>query len=199
MSYRCESGNVGFSSFFNEKFNLKLTKFLNEAQAKKYILFHVTQNLDTSREGYRAGVILVDIPSDYFYSTLKELKDGDYLLGRFSKRVQEETPRINVKLLSNGLDDAKYVSVVLYRFDVLKEDDDNTILEVNDGIEVYPEWEIITILQSTYSDTPMDPNTLMYNHFKQNGGTDTKMSSEKFEQELKKSFLFWKDKALVKI
>jgi hypothetical protein len=43
---------------------------------------------------------------------------------------------------------------------------------------------------------PIDPMVLMHNHFSSDGGTATGMSSKEFEAQMKRSFLFWKDKAM---
>ncbi len=43
----------------------------------------------------------------------------------------------------------------------------------------------------------MDPNTMMANHFHDDGGTQTGMSSEEFVRALRKSYFFWRDKALI--
>ena len=60
-------------------------------------------------------------------------------------------------------------------------------------------WEIISINASPIegsSGTPITPETLMYNHFGGDGGTDTKLSDKEFVKMLRDSFEFWKDKVL---
>ena len=83
---------------------------------------------------------------------------------------------------------------MLYSSYTLAEDGDNTN-------EPFPEnWEIIAVLTSLDSNMiePMNPNTLLYNHFNRyldnGGGTDTQMNSIEFEQKMKESFLYWRDK-----
>ena len=85
--------------------------------------------------------------------------------------------------------EATHVDVILYHHDVLAEDDDS---EAEDG------WEVISINgRDTPWDQPIHPETLMYNHFYQDGGTKTLMSDAEFTDQMRASFLYWKDKALL--
>ena len=60
------------------------------------------------------------------------------------------------------------------------------------------EWEIIAVnAHITNEEVPIQPNTLIANHFQLDGGTATGMSAVEFEEALRKSVLFWKDKAMV--
>jgi len=81
------------------------------------------------------------------------------------------------------------VDVVLYRKDVLAENKENT---------TDAEWEIVSINASPEEgELPIMPDTLIANHFQLSGGTATNMSDSEFVEALKKSVLYWKDKALV--
>jgi hypothetical protein len=165
----------------------------------------IEDNFDQAKEGYRKEVLLVPIPSNSrfpagrycFYSGVVKLKDGELLGGRFESRKEGETPRKHItsgcssKLSHGGKIPAKSVQIVLYSSTVLAEDDDN---------ELPPEegnWEVISInASSTEGEMPINPNTLMHNHFGSDGGTDTKLSDSEFITMLKTSFEYWKDKVM---
>lgn len=150
--------------------------------------------------GYREGVVLVSVPVLGFYSAIVTLGDGDVLTGTFERRQPGEDPRKSIKVDISGADrhpgspqggkqKAEHVNIVLYHKDVLDEDD---------GRSTDADWEIISINAApTDEDVPIDPDTLIANHFELSGGTATKMSAEAFEAALKKSVLYWKDKAMV--
>ena len=172
----------------------------------------IEDNFDQAKEGYRKEVLLVPIPSNSrfptgqycFYSGVVQLKDGELLGGCFESRKEGETPRKHItsgcssKLSHNGnlvtvggKIPAKSVQIVLYSSTVLAEDGDN---------ELPPEegnWEVISInASSTEGEMPINPNTLMHNHFGSDGGTDTKLSDSEFVAMLKTSFEYWKDKVM---
>lgn len=88
---------------------------------------------------------------------------------------------------------AQYVEVILYHSDVLGETSDA------DEMSYCPSnaWVIISINGSpTKEPVPVEPTTMMYNHFKMDGGTSTKMTDEQFVAALKASLAFWWNKAL---
>jgi len=172
--------------------------------------------------GYRDGVILVTVSPNDFYTGLTTLKEGDKLVGKFKARQKGEEPRISIyvdrkstflidvskmtyaearkalKALSDKTEvnkeqtqkqQAKLVHVVCYSHDVLNEDGD---------ADSDKPWEIISINgYPTLEEAPIDPFTLMHNHFKSSGGTHTTMDAETFENELCKSFTYWKNKAFM--
>ena len=47
------------------------------------------------------------------------------------------------------------------------------------------------------SEVPINPMTLMHNHFGSDGGTDTHLSDKDFVIMLREGFEFWKDKAMI--
>lgn len=106
-------------------------------------------------------------------------------------------PIENIDQYRKILDDAKAkqkspckaVDIVLYSREVLQKGNENCT-----GCD----WDIISINgRLTEDEMPIHPNTLIANHFQLDGGTATNMSSEEFEKALKKSVLFWKDKAML--
>jgi len=160
---------------------------------------------DNRKEGYKPGILLVPVPPAGFLSSLVVLKEGDRLRGSYMPRKEGETPRKTYCLDSRKgitvpeglllteqghMPDkvmAQAVDIVLYHRDVLAED----------GEEHEAEWLITSINASPLvkaGSMPMDPATLMANHFGDSGGTATGMSPEEFEDALRKSYWFWRDK-----
>jgi hypothetical protein len=144
-----------------------------------------------SRPGYRDGVVLVDLPPRWIRKGIRSrvvrvTPDTEFVT--FCKsRVPGETPRKKTMALVDELPLADYLTVVLYRWDVLAEDNDRS---------TDAEWEVVTLLAQVDQDEPMAPATLMANHFKADGGTATNMSPVEFEAALRKSYDYWKGRSL---
>lgn len=147
------------------------------------------KHLDTKRKGYREGVWEVDVPPQNFYSSLVQLKEGDKLHGVFESRRQNEEPRKRLMVKHGNKVPAKSVTLILYSHEVLAENNEHS---------TECPFELISInARANDGPEPISPETLMHNHFKSDGGTDTKMSDEEFVQALKISFEYWKDKAMI--
>lgn len=139
------------------------------------------------KAGYRKGVVLVPIQPEGFYTPVVTLKPGDVLSGIYEARRPGEDPRKVVTVKGNKAP-AHAVDVVLYHDSVLAED----------GEATGHEWNIVAInAHPCTGEVPIDPDTLIANHFGLSGGTRTNMTPEAFEAALRASVLFWKDKALV--
>ena len=146
------------------------------------------------KHGYRDGVILIPVAPQGFYTSIVTLTDGDRLVGQFKRRRPEEDPRQSV-VKDRGttpLEELKQpaitVDVVLYRDDVLAED----------GSATGHEWNVISVnAYPTEEEAPIEPGTLIANHFHLSGGTKTGMTPEQFEAQLRASVMYWKDKAMV--
>jgi hypothetical protein len=81
------------------------------------------------------------------------------------------------------------VDVVLYRKDVLAEGNEST---------TDCDWEIVSINgRITEEEQPIHPDTLIANHFELDGGTATGMDSVEFVEALRKSVMYWKNKAML--
>jgi len=153
---------------------------------------------DCITPGYRDGVVLVSVPVEGFYTGLVTLKDGDKLVGHFESRTAGEQPRktvfvnrdaemLNAENPNPRKVQARLVQVVCYSHEVLLEDGDN---------DSDCPWEIVSINgYPTVYEAPIEPNTLMHNHFGSDGGTATGMTPEMFEKALRESFQYWKNKA----
>jgi len=151
----------------------------------------VRENWESSEPGYREGVILINVPSERFYSSVVELKEGDDLSGGYKPRKKGETPRKTLYTLGRNKSPASSAQIVLYSSAVLAESEDNDLSPEEEN------WEIISINASCVAGgTPMPPHTLMHNHFGSDGGTDTHLSDAEFVEMLRESFEFWKNKAM---
>jgi hypothetical protein len=153
---------------------------------------------ENRHEGYRDGVVLVTVPPENFYSGIVQLESGDNLKGEFSPRRDGEEPRKHIVAGSETplggcvKISAKSVQIVLYASTVLAEDGDNELTPQEGN------WEIISINASPLpSEVPINPMTLMHNHFGSDGGTDTNLSDKEFVIMLREGFEFWKDKAMI--
>jgi hypothetical protein len=152
------------------------------------LLCRIESNWGRRKPGYRDGVILIPIEPEGTFSGLVKLKEGDKLVGEYSARREGEEPRKHTYATGTKMP-AKNAYVVLYRHDVLLEGKEN---------ETDAEWEMVSFNASpTEEEPPINPGTLMANHFELSGGTATKMSDEEFVKALRISVLYWKDKAMV--
>jgi hypothetical protein len=143
--------------------------------------------------GYRHGVVLNTIPQEVFEGlpTLKsrvvKVNEDTEFVTVCKSRIPGEKPRKKTMALVEELPEAKYITAVLYHKDVLAEDNDRS---------TDAEWELVTVLCQMDVDEPMAPSTLMANHFKADGGTDTQMGPKRFEEALRKSYNYWKSRSL---
>ena len=153
---------------------------------------HSGLSMGMAREGYREGVYLVKIDPQGFKMRTRELSKGDYLFGQYKPRVEGETPRKKVSVLHVGeAPEAKFVDAVLYATRVLQES------PASDA-DPTADYEIVTFLPKDIDeDEPMETEVLLANHYKFDGGTDTKMSPEEFEKVLAKSVKYWSNRAFI--
>jgi hypothetical protein len=152
------------------------------------LLSRIEKNWDKQKPGYREGVILIPIEPEGTFSAMVQLKAGDKLTGEYSARREGEEPRKHTYAVGEKMP-AKNCYVVLYRHDVLAENNEH---------ETDAEWEMVSFNASpTEEEPPINPGTLMANHFQLSGGTATQMSDSEFVEALKKAVIYWKDKAMV--
>jgi len=149
----------------------------------------ILDHWDDQKPGYREGVILVPVVPEGFFSGVIQLHEGDMLEGTFEARRSGEEPRKSI--VAEGVKmPAVGVDVVLYHRDVLAEEE---------GYETSSVWEVISInARTTEEEQPMEPETMMANHFGASGGTATGMTPEEFEKALRESYEYWKDKCLIR-
>lgn len=158
------------------------------------LLERIEEAWSQQRPGYRDGVVLVPVNPQGFYTSIVTLQEGDKLIGQFKRRKDGEDPRKSTikdrgdTPLEELKQPAVLVDIILYRDDVLAEDNEQTGHEWNIiSINAYPTNEI----------APIHPDVLIANHFHLSGGTATGMTPEQFETQMRESVLYWKDKAMV--
>jgi len=130
------------------------------------------------KPGYRDGVILVDLDPFQFRSAIVKLDENSKLKANYAPRRIGEAAFIRVSAKAEK-QRAKYAQVVLYRHDVLAE---------NNERETDAEWEIVCIkARVTEEEEPMDPYTMARNFLHLAGGTKGDFSAEDFA----KSIVYW--------
>ena len=150
-------------------------------------------NLSNVTEGYRDGVILVDISKDelhMFRSAVVHISQVEKFDSKVDSRRVGESNYLN----TNGVGkkgEAKKVSIILYRKDVLEEDPLNTIKG--------SKWEIVSINASPIEkDLPMMPLAMARNELSNtkdgSGGTKGSYSPEQYAE----SIMFWSQHILVR-
>jgi len=136
-------------------------------------------------EGYKDGVVLVNVLPEGFKSSIIKVDADVELNARFTQRREGEMPYVEVTSPEHQKDNAKKVQIVLYRKDVLAENDENS---------TDAEWEIVSINASpTEEDTPMTPLTMARNFLELPGGTKGEYTAEEFA----KSIVFWSQHVMV--
>lgn len=177
---------IGINSFVRRQ--VANSPFSHWVLSDEQLLKLVQANFDKATKGYRDGVILVPVAPEGFYSSVVQLQAGDRLHGEFKARQKGEEPRKTLHATGDKIA-AKSVSVVLYSKAVLAEGGQNS---------TDADWEIVSVNASPEEgEAPIQPDTLIANHFELSGGTATKMSDAEFVAALRTSVLYWKDKALV--
>lgn len=144
-------------------------------------------NTGYCRPGYKDGVVLVEMPEkdgfgkpvlSRFRSAIVDLKEDSKLTANYAPRRLGEAPFIRVSAKGKK-QVAKYASVVLYRHDVLDE---------NNERETGAEWEIVAIkARTSKEEEPMDPYTMARNFLHLKGGTKGDFTAEQFA----KSIVYW--------
>jgi len=153
------------------------------------VLAEIKDNFDKAYTGTMNGVLYVPLNPNNYLSAVAVLEEGDELIGEFKRRRDDEDPRMSFRV-KKGKAPAKEAFAVLYSSTKLEESDRQ--LEPVEG-----NWELISINASPVEgEMPIDPETLMHNHFGSSGGSSTGMSDEKFLKQLRESFDWWKDKAM---
>lgn len=137
--------------------------------------------------GYRDGVILVNVPPNKFYSSIVKLDESSQLVSKMASRKPKEDSVIQTYVKNVSKSKAKSVQIVLYRSDVLNEDNDRS---------TDSNWEIISINASPYEKDvkiPIHPVTMMRNELHLTGGTKAEYDKEEYIESIK----FWSQHANV--
>jgi len=186
--------NVTFNSFVRRQ--TPESRFGHTRKTEADVIAEVEANFSQAKPGYRPGVCLVPVDPQGWFSATVELKEGDELVGHYTARRPGEEPRkvVGVAPAGGDYEAAKQAAVacdiVLYASTVLAEDGDNEAEAVEGN------WEIISMNpRITVEDEPIHPDTLMANHFHEDGGTATGMTPAEFEAALRTSRAYWKSRA----
>lgn len=168
----------------------------------------VAASFDNQVPGYRDGVVLVPVPADRFRTTVVALKESDSIKGRFEARRPGEEPHLKLYVCADPLTEhitgrrqlfnkpvAKRADIVLYRRDVLEENDEQS---------TDAEWEIVSINASPDDqETPMPPMTRARNILELEGGTSAKLEDKSPEelialiQEMARDIVYWNQHAVI--
>lgn len=134
--------------------------------------------------GYREGVVLVEVPPEWFFCGVAEVNEDTELKAVFSARRPGEEPFIQVLATTLRKLAAKYVQIVVYSHDVLAADGD---AEHEPGT-----WEIISInARPTEGEEPLHPVTMMRNQLHRPGGAEAHYTSEQWAEAVR----YWSTRA----
>ena len=139
--------------------------------------------------GYRDGVAIVKLDEFYVHKVfcpyVKITKDSK-LVAKYVKRRPEEEPYIQVRSLNGKPLQAGSVSLILYRHDVLAQNNENT---------TDADWELISInaIPNGEKKMPIGPVTMMRNQLELHGGTKAEYSSEEWANSVR----FWQKYAAI--
>jgi hypothetical protein len=138
--------------------------------------------------GYREGVVLVQVPSNGFYSAIAETKDVIEWVDVYEARQEGEEPVHTRVGVVDAKPEALFTDIVLYHVDVLAEDDDY----IRSGDH---EWEIVSVnCRLQEYPIPIPPMTMSRNFLANKGGTLAEYTALEFAD----SIWYWGTHCLVK-
>jgi hypothetical protein len=141
------------------------------------------------RDGYRDGVVLVEVDPTGFYSALVPVTDDIEFEVVFEARREGENP-YKKQIAYGKKQPATHVDIVLYRKDVLQESG-----EEFSGAD----WDIVSINARCFDEpAPIPPQTMARNQLANTedgvGGTKADYSADEFA----KSIVFWNTHTLIR-
>ncbi len=139
--------------------------------------------IDEFEEGYRDGVRIVTASKKNikkFYSPYVKIDSNTQLISQVVKRQDNEESYIQTRAKSGEPLAAGKVEYIIYRKDVLAENNENS---------TQSEWELISIhaIPNGIDKMPMGPVTMMRNQLNLEGGTKAQYTSEEWAESIK----FW--------
>jgi len=138
-------------------------------------------------EGYRDGVRIVLSSAEFanqFVCPFVKIEEDTELISSVVKRQEGEAPYIQTRAKNGTPLKAGRVEYILYRHDVLAENDEQS---------TNADWELISIhtIPEGVEKLPMGPVTMMRNQLELKGGTKAHYSSEEWADAVK----FWQEYA----
>ena len=144
-------------------------------------------NNNNYKEGYRDGVIIITLDkeiSSEFICPLVEINENTDLMAKMIKRREDEDYYIQIRALNGKELVTSTVDLILYRSDVLKETNENS---------VDADWELIAFMAKPENiKMPMGPVTMMRNQLQRIGGTKGDYTSKEWAESVE----FWQEYAI---
>jgi hypothetical protein len=133
--------------------------------------------------GYRDGVIIVNADKDFaqdFTCPLVEISENTELKAHYIRRKNEEEPYIQIRALKGKPLTAGRLELILYRHDVLAENNEQSS---------NADWELVSFhaFPEGIKKLPMNPVTMMRNQLRLPGGTAAHYDSDEWAR----SIHFW--------
>ena len=141
------------------------------------------------KEGYRDGVVIIKVKKDLvskFHCPFTKIMSNTKLKAVVTKRQPVEENYIQIRALNGDPLDVGSAQIILYRNDVLAENNE----ECTDK-----DWELIAFhaIPKFIDKMPMGPITMMRNQLELSGGTKAHYSSEEWAY----SVNFWQKYAVL--
>ena len=135
------------------------------------------------RDGYRDGVRIVvanDLIKSDFICPFVKLNKNIKLISKLVCRREGEEPYIQVRAINGSPVETGKVELIVYRHDVLAENNENT---------TSADWELISMnaIPRGLDKLPMGPVTMMRNQLNLTGGTKAYYSKEEWAESVR----FW--------
>jgi hypothetical protein len=132
-------------------------------------------------------VLLVNVPPQGFRTSVVEITDANrHLVEEIETvRAEGENPYLS-RVIRSGMEKqpANFVKIVIYRADVLAQDDDRS---------TEAEWEIVSINAQNDEHTPMNPTTMLRNANHDTGGTKRTYTQQQWDE----AYAYWDAHAYV--
>lgn len=157
----------------------------------------VADNFDDNEPGTGSqdgDVLLVRVPVDGFHTSIVKVTEENAHLVQTEAHIRQEgeapyTRRVMTvekSILGDEMPAASVVKIVVYRADVLAQDNNRS----SDA-----EWEIVAILAQDEENVPMHPETMKRNASHATGGTLRKYTKEQWDE----SYAYWSDHVYIVI
>ena len=144
---------------------------------------------DHYKEGYRDGVRIITGSkklTSKFVCPFMKIAENTELVSRLVRRQPSEEPYIQTRAKSGTPVKAGRIEYILYRHDVLAENDEQS---------TNADWELISIhaIPEGVENLPMGPVTMMRNQLQLKGGSNGRYNSDEWAE----SINFWQKYAVL--